>query len=207
MPDVAAAAVADDARMPWRSVLLTLLAGLAVGVATSFGQGHLEQPLAALVNSASAWLVAPFFLGAAMATLRGAALAGFVGCLLQVVGYYATAELRGFSAGGAIVVFWLACAVVGGPVFGAAGHLWRAGEGRARAIGATVLPAVFLAEGFWLYLVELGYHSTAALWFAIGLVLTVALARDRRALRWLPLTVAVGSVGEVLVVAITSRPM
>lgn len=198
---------ADDAIVPWRPIFLTLFVGLAVGAATSFGQAHLDQPLNALVNSASAWLVAPFFLGAAMTTLRGAALAGFVGCLLQVVGYYVTAELRGFSAGGAIVAFWLACAVVGGPVFGAAGHLWRAREARFGALAGTVLPAAFLSEGPANYLVQLGYVSTAVLWFVIGAALAVLLMRDRRDLRWLPLTVAIGAVGQVIVVALTSRPM
>jgi F0F1-type ATP synthase assembly protein I len=42
-------------------MLVAVLAGVCAGVLTSFGQAHLDGALNALVNSASAWLVAPFF--------------------------------------------------------------------------------------------------------------------------------------------------
>ena len=72
-------------------VAVVVLAGLAVGCATSFGQAYLDGALNALVNSASAWLVAPFFVGALMRTPRGALAAGLTTCALQLVGYYVTA--------------------------------------------------------------------------------------------------------------------
>ena len=172
---------------------VAVLAGLGVGCATSFGQAHLDGALNALVNSASAWLVAPFFVGALMRGPRGGAVAGLATCALQLVGYYATAELRGFPAGGAIVLFWLGCAVVGGPIFGLAGHHWRL---RRASLAATVLPAAFLAEGLWIYVHELRFYATAALWFAIAAVLTLTLGRH--AVRWLALTLPVALAGEAL---------
>jgi uncharacterized protein DUF6518 len=47
-----------------RPTVLALGAGSLIGVATSFGPGHLDGVLAAFVNSAAAWLVAPFLVGA-----------------------------------------------------------------------------------------------------------------------------------------------
>jgi hypothetical protein len=178
--------------------LAAVLAGLAVGCLTSFGQKHLDGALSAFVNSASAWLVVPFFAGALMSTVTGAAAAGLTTCALQLVGYYVTAHLRGIPSGGAIVAFWAACAVVGGPVFGAAGHLWRTDRGGRRGLGAAVLASVFLAEGLWTYVHTLHYYSTAALWLSIGVVLAVVLVRGRLTeLRWLALTLPIGLAGEV----------
>jgi hypothetical protein len=184
---------------------LALAAGLAIGALTSFGQGHLDGALNAFVNSASAWLVAPFLLGTRMRTWGGAAAVGFLVCLSQLVGYAATSELRGFTYGGAIVVFWAVCAVVGGPVFGAAGRAWRTGTGDLRGLGGGVLASAFLAEGLWIYLHELHYYATAALWIGIGLVLALAMTRGWRERRWLPLIVAIGVLAEVVLTAVYAQ--
>jgi Family of unknown function (DUF6518) len=49
-----------------RPAALVVAVGLAVGALTSVGQTYLGGALNAFVNSASAWLIAPFFLGAVM---------------------------------------------------------------------------------------------------------------------------------------------
>lgn len=180
--------------------------GLAVGVLTSFGQGWLDGPPSAIVNSASAWLVAPFVVGVLMPSYRSAATAGLVACGLQVASYYLASELRGFPSGGAIVVFWTGCAIIGGPVFGLAGRLWRDGPARIRGLGAATLAGAFLAEGGWLYLHVLDRPGTAALWFAVGAGIAVALNRRLRDLRWLVLTVSLGLLGEALLVRALSQP-
>jgi hypothetical protein len=169
--------------------------GLAVGALTSAGQTYLSGPPAAFVNSASAWLVAPFVLGAWTKTWLRAAVAGFVVCLLQLVGYYGTAQLRGSSASRSELAFWFVCGIVGGPVFGLAGRLWRKGTPPLRGLGMAVLAAAFLGEGFWVYVHELRYYATAALWITIGIVLVAALSRDRRDVLWVPalLVAAVGA--------------
>jgi hypothetical protein len=178
---------------------LVLAVGLAVGVLTSVGQTYLGGVLNAFVNSASAWLIAPFFLGAVMPSRRTAAAAGLTAALAQLFGYYATAHLRGYPAGGAIVVFWAACGLVGGPLFGAGGHLWRSGSPHLAGLGATLLPAAFLAEGLWVYLHELHYHATAALWIGIGVTLAALLPSGFIQRRWLPLTLILGIAGEIAV--------
>jgi Family of unknown function (DUF6518) len=174
-----------------------IVVGLVVGALTSFGQRYLGGALNALVNSASAWLVAPFFLGAIMVTRKGGAFAGVGAALIQLVGYYVTAHLRGYATGGSIVAFWTACALVGGPLFGAGGYLWRNGPDRISGLGSTLLPAAFLAEGLWVYLHELHYHATAALWIGVGLGLGVLLPVGWVERRWLPLTLVVGLVAEI----------
>jgi hypothetical protein len=179
--------------------VFVIAVGLAVGAMTSVGQTYLGGALNAFVNSASAWLVAPLFVGAVMGTRRGAAGAGLAVALMQLLGYYITAHARGYSTGGAIVAFWAACAVVGGPLFGAGGHLWRHGSPRFAGLGSTLLPAAFLAEGLWVYLHELRYYATAALWIAIGVALAILLPTGGIQRRWLPLTLILGIAGEIAI--------
>lgn len=181
------------------------VAGIAVGCLTSYGQAHLSGTLNPLVNSASAWLVAPFLVGALMRSPSRGAAAGLMACALQVVSYFVTSELRGFSANSSYVVFWTACAILGGPLFGAGGQLWRRGRHRLAGPASTLLPAVFLAEGLWVYGIQLGYFGATVLWLAIGAVLAVALPGRRGAMRWLPLTTGVGILGEVLLTQLHSQ--
>ena len=181
-------------------------AGVVVGSLTSFGQAHLEGTLNPLVNSASAWLVVPFLVGASMRSPSSGAMAGVLACSLQVVGYFVTSELRGFPASSSYVVFWTVCAIVGGPLFGAGGQLWRSGRERLARPASTLLPAVFLAEGIWLYGIVLGYVGSTILWLAIGATLALLLTWRARALRWLPVTVSVGVAGEVLLTQLLSQP-
>lgn len=183
--------------------------GAAVGVATSFGQGVMPLVLNPLVNSAAAWLVAPFVVGAVAARAsRGAIGLGLLTCVMQVAGYYVASELRGFAAGGStIVLFWTACAVLGGPLLGWGGWAWRNGRAGEAAVGAALLSSVFLAEGAWTYGVTLGSPERAALWIAIGLALATALARRRRDLRAYLLVLPAGLLGEVILTTLASRPM
>jgi len=190
---------------PRTRIALLLTSGLAVGVLTSIGQGHLSGTLNAFVNSASAWLVAPFFVGSRMASRRGATAAGLAVCLLQVIGYYATAELRGFAPGGTIVIFWSVCGVAGGPVFGEAGRLWSTRADRRSGVGSAVLPAAFLSEGLWVYLHELHYYATAALWIAIGVILALTMTRATRGQRWLVPTVGAGLLAEIFLTQVYTR--
>ena len=162
-------------------------------------------PLNAFVNSASAWLVAPFFVGSRMTSRRGATAAGLTVCLLQLVGYYAATELRGFAPGGTIVIFWSVCGVVGGPVFGEVGRLWHTRTNRRSGLGSAVLPAAFLSQGLWVYLHELRYYTTAALWIAVGAILALTLTRATRGRRWLVPTVGAGLLAEIFLTQVCSR--
>ena len=154
--------------------------GIAIGVLTSYGQAVADVPWSALVNSASPWLAGAFAAGALAIRARPAAVAGPLACSLEVAGYYVTTVLRGYAVAETEIVFWSVCALVGGPIFGAAGHLWWRSR---RPLAAMLLPAAFLAEGIGLYAVVLHYRSTAVLYSLIGVGLAVLFALRVRPLR------------------------
>jgi hypothetical protein len=181
---------------PWRW-LLSIAAGLAVGVLTSFGQGALSGAGNAFVNSASAWLVVPLMVGTLFDRARGAASAGLVCCLLQLIGYDITSALRGFAVSTSVDAFWGACALIGGPLFGIAGHLWRFGPATRRGLGPAALAAAFIAEGAWNYVHTLQRPVTGALWIGIGAVIAVAGLRGGQGWRWLALTFPLGLIAEI----------
>jgi hypothetical protein len=184
----------DGASWRWP---LAIAAGLAVGVLTSFGQGVLSGAGNAFVNSASAWLVVPLMVGTLFHRVRSAAWAGLVCCLLQLIGYDITAELRGFAVSTSVEGFWGACALIGGPLFGIAGHLWRFGPATRRGLGPAALAAAFITEGAWNYVHALQRPVTGALWIAIGAVIALAGLRGRHGWRWLALTLPLGLLAEI----------
>jgi hypothetical protein len=181
---------------------IAVVAGLAVGALTSFGQTWLRGAPAAFANSASAWLVAPFAVGALFRGRGAAALAGLICCLLQLVGYDIASELRGYAWSTSQDVFWAVCAVVGGPVFGLAGPTWRHERPGLRGLGLATLAAAFVAEGLWTYLHTLHYDGTAWLWLGIGGALILAGLHGLRDYRWLAVTIPLAFIGEIAVTRI-----
>jgi hypothetical protein len=179
--------------------LLALALGIAVGVLTSLLQKYFDYPWLALVNAASPWLTTAFVTGALQARLSTAVVVGVAATMLQVVAYYTTADLRGFGVSTTYVVLWSLCAVVGGPIFGAAGHAWwRAAPA---GVGAALLVAAYASEAVVAYQLRLGYSATAWLFGAIALLLAVCLGWHRSQhpalARWLLPTFIAGVVGHV----------
>ncbi len=174
--------------------------GLGIGVLTSLMQAVLDFPWLALVNAVSPWLTTAFVAGALQRRLSTAVWIGMAATLLEVVGYYVTAELRGFAGNPQLVAMWTVCAIVGGPVFGAAGHAWR--RGRPRGVGAAALVAVWACEAALTYQVVLGYTSTAALFGVIALVLAVGLgwhrAQHKSLAVWLAPALVLGVAGNAV---------
>jgi Family of unknown function (DUF6518) len=181
--------------------------GLAVGALTSFGQTYLSGPLDGLVNSASAWLVVPFLVGSLAGSRRNAAAGGITVCLLQLVGYTATSELRGFPSGDSILLFWSACAILAGPVFGLAGHLWRTGPDAIRGLGPATLAAAFIAEGAWTYLHILHNDGAGLLWLLIGAGIELCAARGVVQRRWLLLTVPVAFIAQLALTSVIAASL
>ncbi|HEX3908643.1 MAG TPA: DUF6518 family protein [Mycobacteriales bacterium] len=183
-----------------RPVLAVVVLGLAVGAATSVLQTYLDTPWASLANAASPWLVPAFAVGLLWRRVTSAALAGFVVCGLELLGYYATAVARGYSASPNELRFWGACAVIAGPVLGAAGWAWRQESPRLRGLGASVLVAAWLAEAAVAYAWRLHYYSTAILFATIGLFILVGLGtyrrQHRRIVQWLALVLPIGILAE-----------
>ncbi len=181
-------------------MLVALALGVAVGVLTSLLQAYLDYPWLAFVNAASPWLTTAFVAGALQPGLRTAILVGVAATTLEVVAYYVTADLRGFGVSMTYVALWSACALVGGPLFGTAGHVWwRAAPA---GLGAALLVAAYASEAVVVYLVRLGYGSSAWLFGAVAVLLAVGLGRHRRQYaglaRWLLPALAAGTAGHVV---------
>ena len=186
-----------------------LVTGLLVGAATSILQKYLGSPWDSLVNAASPWLVPMFAAGVAWARPAAAALAGAATGMAELAGYYLTAAARGYPAGQGILVFWAACAVLGGPLFGLAGWAWWRGRAALSGLGAAALPAAFLAEAAVAYAWRLHYWSSAALFAVLGVVVFVLASLHRRqyaaAARWLLAAFPAGVAAELLLGLVYSQ--
>jgi Family of unknown function (DUF6518) len=204
----------QPARGPARSLVAArmaavLLIGLLVGVSTSVLQKYLGSPWDSLVNAASPWLVPMFAAGVLWARPPAAALAGAATGLAELAGYYLTAAARGYPADQGILLFWVACALLGGPLFGAAGWAWWCGPAPLSGLGAAALPAAFLAEAAVAYAWRLHYWSSAALFAVLGAVVFVLASWHRQqyaaAGRWLLAAFPAGVVAELLLGLIYSQ--
>jgi hypothetical protein len=180
------------------TMLIPLALGVAVGVMTSLLQTRLDFPWLALANAASPWLTTAFVAGALQSRLSTAMLVGVVATSLQVVAYYVTADVRGFGVSMTYVIVWSLCAVVGGPIFGAAGRVWR--RAAPAGLGAALLVSAYASEAVVAYHFRLGYSSAAWLFGAIAFFLAAGLGWHRRQYPvlalWLLPTFAAGAAGH-----------
>jgi hypothetical protein len=166
----------------WQGMGLAAVVGLAIGALALIGQGHLPGAWNHLVNTGGPWLVGAFFIGALMPSDRWAAAAGLVTLLGCLLGYYVAAHFFvGASADSGIVAFWVGTALVGGPLFGLAGHWWRDSHDWRRLVGAGLLGAVIVAEGIFLLQVVMP-EDRAAGWveIAVGVIVPLLLGRSIR---------------------------
>jgi hypothetical protein len=206
VPEPATSTRASSSSSPSSRVIFRIAAvaivGLGVGVITSILQKYLDSPWDSVVNAASPWLTPMFFLGALWRRPWTAASAGLATGLLELVGYYTTASIRGYAAGHSILLFWGLCAVVGGPVFGIAGWAWWRRFDWRGALGASALPAAYFAEALVAYAIRLHYGSSAILFAVIGASAAIGLSLFRhqrgRLVKWLLLTFPLGVAAEFI---------
>jgi hypothetical protein len=171
--------------------------GAVIGAGTEVAEHHLWLPWSSLANSASPWLLGGFVAGALARRRWSAVGAGLLACLVEVAAYYAIATATDKPVTHQLTAFWLACAVVGGPVAGLAGWGWRRGTGRVRAYGAAFPGGTFLAEAVGAYGLRLHYHPAVALFGLIGVALLVLLIRRApwpEILGWTAVFVVAGSI-------------
>lgn len=212
--------VAGPVRPSWLVWPLALVVGLFGGVATSYGQTILGGGWAALANSASPWVMFAFAAGVIVpGRWVTAALAGLLTQVGLVVGYYATTELRGFAAGMAAIVIWVAAGAVAGPVYGTAGALFRYRPGSTadgsrdrwwlvRSCAAGITGSVWIMEGLNFFNLARDANSNSgpgvgAAWVysVVGFVLPLVLARTLRERMFALLALAVAT-GLALVAGI-----
>lgn len=188
---------------PLRLAVIAVAAGLLTGVLTLALQAVLPEALNRLANSGAIWVTVAFAVGALMPGWPSAAIAGTVTLLLAVGGYYAAAAVAGAGVSTGALLIWGGTAIVGGPVFGAAGWAWRTRRDRAEAVAAALLGGVYLAEGIFTLLFAPAMAAAGVVEVVIGLVLAAALPRSRDNRRTalvllVPLTV-VGLTGFLLI--------
>jgi hypothetical protein len=183
----------------WTPIAAGLLIGTVIGGATAVVEPWVSQPWSALVNSSSPWLLGGFVAGALSARprRRTAVAAGLAACLAEVGAYYATATIGNISVSHSYVLFWVACALAGGPVSGLAGWAWRrGGTGRGSAAGPAFPAGTFIAEGLGAYGLRLHYEPAVEIFLAIGVVLFAVVAwrtGQRRVYAWTAIFVVAGA--------------
>jgi hypothetical protein len=191
---------ADDQRQLDRARMRTVavvVVGLLIGALASYGRTDAAVSLRAVLTSAALWMVAPFVFGTLMRTRRGAVAAGLACALLQFGGYTGVCAIRGVPTGHDVLLGAIAVSVFAGPLYGAAGHLWRRGAASVSGLGPAALAAAFVAEGAWRDLHELHAVAGGVLWIVIGLAICVATLRTWIRSRWLIATVPVVLVAEI----------
>jgi hypothetical protein len=161
-----------------RTVVAGLVIGALIGGGTAVVQPWVSEPWSALVNSSSPWLLGGFVAGALSARQRrrAAVAAGLAVCLAEVAAYYAVATLGRIPVTHSYVLFWIACALTGGPVSGWAGWVWRRGTGRGSAAGPAFPAGTFIAEGIGAYGLRLHYQPAVVIFLVIGLLLFALVA-------------------------------
>jgi hypothetical protein len=191
-----------------RRVAFIVVAGLATGILTQFGQSILPDGWSQAANAISPWLFVAFLVGSRMPDRRWAAAAGIATLVLALVGYYAMTQLRyGIGGSTGTLIFWGIGALVGGPVFGIAGLTWRSGPARQRALAIGLVAAVAIAEG--LYHASILERSSEGAGFIIaGLLAPLVLGRSHEDRLWgyvaiLP-ALALGAIGYVVFLGLYS---
>jgi hypothetical protein len=130
-------------------MLVAVLAGVAIGIATSVGQGALPEELLSLSNSSGSWCLCAFALALLERDPRGAALVGFASLVAMLAGYALATELRGYPIATSMFVRWGAAAVIAGPALGI-GAAWLRGTDRLRAAaGIAPIAGILLGEGLY----------------------------------------------------------
>jgi hypothetical protein len=156
---------------------LMVLAGLAIGALTVFGQSILPGSWNHFANSGAIWLLPAFLIGSIMPSYRWASPAGVVTLFGALTGYTLTAGALGYPYTLSAFAFWGVIGVIGGPIFGAAGYAWRSQDIRQRVIGLGLLGGVFVAEG-WFMMQYIQDLLAGWLFIGVGLLLALLLARS-----------------------------
>lgn len=154
-------------------MLVAMGAGVAIGIATSVGQGSLPDELRSLSNSSGSWCLCAFALALLERDPRRAALVGFASLVAMLAGYALATELRGYAVGTSMFVLWGAAAVIAGPALGV-GAAWLWGPNPLRA-AAGVAPIVGILLGEGLYGLTVVAATTFAGYWIGELVLGVGL--------------------------------
>ena len=190
-----------------RILLVAVVAGLAIGIATSVAQGSLPEGLASLANSSGSWCLCAFLLALLERDPRRAALVGFASLVAMLVGYALATELRGYPVGTSMFVRWGAAAVIAGPALGV-GAAWLRGTDPLRAAaGVAPIAGILLGEGLY-GLTVVAATTSAGYWVGevvLGLVVVALAAIRLRTWRGVAVMLALSAVATVVFYLVYTR--
>lgn len=129
--------------------IFALFLGLLIGILTVIGQKYLPGSLNSLANSGAIWLIPAFFMALTAEKKISAILLCTETLLVCVISYYWIESIvnhHAFVFGDYYFYLWLICAVIAGIIFGLGAYFYRQKSAH-YYWGASLLPAVFLAEG------------------------------------------------------------
>jgi hypothetical protein len=193
---------------PWA---VALIGGLVVGVGCWAAHEYLPGQAHLLGESAALWLAVAWLAGSRARRPAIGALAGLAAIIVTITAFYlALAGIAGRGEFPATMRFWYVAALVGGPVFGVFGWLRRTRSSVRRGLSAAALGAAFLAEAaIFARHIPIAASDALIAEAAVGLLLPFALSRRWRdaaaAAGWLPILLAAGAVGWVLVFTLYPR--
>ena len=204
-PDRSPAAVGAASRLSARGnalssriLLVAVGAGLAIGIATSVGQGSLPEGLTPLSNSSGSWCLCAFALALLERDPRRAALVGFTALVAMLAGYALATELRGYPVGTSMFVRWGAAAVIAGPALGVGAAWLRGQDPRRAAAGVAPIAGILLGEG--LYGLTVATTTSVDYWIGeviLGLTIVVLAAIRIRTWRGIALMLALSVIATV----------
>ena len=207
MPDQSPARLGAASRLPARRnasstriLLVAVGAGLAIGIATSVGQGSLPEGLTPLSNSSGSWCLCVFALALLERDPRRAALVGFASLVAMLAGYALATELRGYPVGTSMFVRWGTAAVIAGPAL-SVGSAWLRGPNPLRAAaGVAPIAGILLGEGLY-GLTVVTATTSVGYWIgevAIGITVVVLAAIRLRNGPGIALMLALSAIASII---------
>jgi hypothetical protein len=190
-----------------RLLLVAIGAGVAIGVATSFGQGLLPAVAAPLANSSGTWCLCAFALALMERDPRQAALIGFASLISMLAGYALATELRGFPVGMSVFGRWGAAALIAGPALGV-GAAWLRGSDPVRAAaGVAPIAGILLGEGLY-GLTVVADTTPIVYWISevvVGLALVALAAIRIRTSRGIALMLTLSAIASAIFYLVYTR--
>jgi hypothetical protein len=190
-----------------RVLLVAVGAGLAIGIATSVGQGSLPEGLLPLSNSSGPWCLGAFALALFERDPRRAALVGFASLVAMLAGYALATEFRGYPVGTSMFVRWGVAAVIAGPALGVGGA-WARGPNPLRAAaGVAPIAGILLGEGLY-GLTVVAATTSVGYWIgelALGLAVVALAAIRLRSGPGITLMLALSAIASVVFYLVYTR--
>ena len=190
-----------------RSAVVVVVA-LTLGVLTAYAQGWLPDQLGSLANSAGTWALVAFILSLLLATsAQEGAVFGCLSLLGLLAGYVLGAQMRDVSSSTTTVAFWIAAAVLGGPVLGLSAYWIRFRRDLLAATGVGLMSGILVGEGIY-GLTQIADTTYVPYWWgeiAAGLLLLVVGAGRLVGIRAIALSVGVTGLAAAAFVLVYSR--